>query len=248
MNRGGGYVITEKAFVERESAIPTFSQGVKDCVPTLLGYISIGIACGVVGVASKLSVLEVALLAIFVYAGAAQFIFCALLVADSPASAIILTIFIVNLRHLLLCATLAPHFTRYSLVKNIGIGALITDESFGVAANKIAKGEHITDRWMNGLNITAYFSWICACVVGALFGNVIVDPEALGLDFALIAMFVALLVLQLQSLAPKKLRHSLTLTAYMTIAMITLSFFMPSHVAVIVSTIIVATIGVMTEK
>lgn len=68
-------MIAEKAFVERESAIPTFSQGVKDCVPTLLGYISIGIACGVVGVASKLSVLEVALLAIFVYAGAAQFIF-----------------------------------------------------------------------------------------------------------------------------------------------------------------------------
>ena len=45
--------------------VPTFSQGVKDCIPTLIGYISIGIAMGVVGAASQLSVLEVALLAAF---------------------------------------------------------------------------------------------------------------------------------------------------------------------------------------
>lgn len=96
----------------------TFLQGVKDCLPTLLGYISIGIAFGVVGVASNLSIFEVALLSIFVYAGSAQFIICALLVVNTPLAAIILTTFIVNLRHLLLCLTLAPYFTKYSTLKN----------------------------------------------------------------------------------------------------------------------------------
>src|SRR5699024_5023487 len=122
-------------------SLTTFSQGIKDCIPTLFGYISIGIAAGIVGASSSLSVLEVALLSALVYAGASQFIICALIVSGSPFSVIVFTTFIVNLRHFLLSMTLAPHFTKYSLMKNISIGALVTDESFGVAANKISKNE-----------------------------------------------------------------------------------------------------------
>lgn len=62
--------------IEQKSLTPdTFLQGIKDCVPTLLGYISIGLAFGVVGIASGISVLEVFLLSVLVYAGSAQFIF-----------------------------------------------------------------------------------------------------------------------------------------------------------------------------
>ena len=55
-------------------------QGVRDCIPTLLGYIGIGIAVGIVGSAAKLSVLEIGLLAALVYAGGSQFIICAMLI------------------------------------------------------------------------------------------------------------------------------------------------------------------------
>lgn len=99
--------------VEARKHIPTagnepFLEGIKDCVPTLLGYMSIGFAFGIVGISSQLSIWEIALLSIFIYAGASQFIICALLVTGSPLSAIIFTTFIVNLRHLLLSLTLAP--------------------------------------------------------------------------------------------------------------------------------------------
>ncbi|MCG7316990.1 AzlC family ABC transporter permease [Brevibacillus laterosporus] len=231
-----------------EANTPTFLQGVKDCIPTLLGYISIGVAAGVIGVSSHLSILEITLLSALVYAGSAQFIICALLATNSPSSAIIVTTFIVNLRNFLLSATLAPYFTKYSLLKNIGIGALVTDESFGVAINKITKGEQINDRWMNGLNLTAYIIWIFSCMLGAILGKWIPNPTIFGLDFALTAMFVALLVLQLQSMQPSKLKHSLCLIVYMIIAMLVLSFIVPSHVAVILATVIVATIGVVTDK
>jgi len=241
-------VIAEKTVQQREKMDLTFRQGAKDCIPTLLGYISIGLAAGVVGVSSHLSVMEVALLSALVYAGAAQFIICALMVANSSISAIILTTFIVNLRHFLLSATIAPEFIKYSLLKNVGIGVLLTDESFGVSSSKIAKGEPINDRWMNGLNITAYVSWIIACTTGAIFGHMLSNPEAFGFDFALTAMFLALLVLQIESVLPSKLNHYLRLILYMAITMIVLSFFVPSHVAVLISTIIVATIGVVTDK
>lgn len=226
----------------------TFMQGVKDCVPTLLGYVGIGIAAGIVGTSANLTVIEIGLLSALVYAGASQFIICAMLMTMSPPSAIIATTFIVNLRHFLMSASLAPYFTSYSLAKNIGIGALLTDESFGVASLRTSKGLPINDRWMNGLNVTAYSTWIVACMAGGWLGSWIVDPAALGMDFALTAMFVALLMLQLHALPASKLKHYLTLVAYTLIAMFVLSFFFSTYMAVLLATIVCAAIGAVTEK
>ncbi|MBC1799499.1 AzlC family ABC transporter permease [Listeria booriae] len=226
----------------------SFLQGVKDCIPTLLGYISIGIAAGVAGIAANLNVLEVTLLAVFVYAGAAQFIICAMLLTNSTTLAIIVTTFIVNFRHFLLGATLAPHFQKDSMLKNIGISLLVTDESFGVAAMKLAKKEPLYAAWMNGLNITAYVVWIASCALGGMVGKLIPNPALFGLDFALTAMFVALFVFQLQSVPKSKLRHIAFLILYMLIFMIGLSFVVSSNVAVVLSTLIVATIGVVTDR
>ncbi|MBC1572892.1 AzlC family ABC transporter permease [Listeria booriae] len=226
----------------------SFLQGVKDCIPTLLGYISIGIAAGVAGIAANLNVLEVTLLAVFVYAGAAQFIICAMLLTNSTTLAIIVTTFIVNFRHFLLGATLAPHFQKDSMLKNIGISLLVTDESFGVAAMKLAKKEPMYAAWMNGLNITAYVVWIASCALGGIVGKLIPNPALFGLDFALTAMFVALFVFQLQSVPKSKLRHIAFLILYMLIFMIGLSFVVSSNVAVVLSTLIVATIGVVTDR
>ncbi len=233
------------------SSNDSFLQGVKDCVPTLLGYISIGLAFGgVVGSASGLSVLEIALLTILIYAGSAQFIFCALLLTSSPASAIIVTIFVVNLRHLLMSLTLAPHFTRYSMLRNVGFGTLLTDETFGVAVTKQMQTGKLYGKWMDGLNLTAYIFWILSCVTGAFLGQWVANPEKWGgLDFALIAMFVALLVLQLSSVGKSKIMQYIKLIGYMAVIMYGLSYVVPSHVAVLLATVIVATIGgVVTDK
>jgi len=228
--------------------VDTFLQGVKDCIPTLLGYISIGIAFGVVGIASDISVLEIFLLSVLVYAGSAQFIFCSLYVAGAPVSAMIVTIFIVNLRHLLMSLTVAPYFTKYSALRNIGFGTLLTDETFGVAVTKIGKEGRLGGHWMDGLNVTAYTVWIASCTLGGIVGQWLPDPQVWGLDYALVAMFVALLILTLGNVPKTKLRHYLKLVAYMAICMYILSYFVPGHLAVLISTLVVATIGVVTEK
>lgn len=238
----------EQVTTHPKETSPTFRQGIKDCGPTLLGYVSVGLAVGVVGVSTHLSVMEITLLAALVYAGAAQFAICALLAANSPASAIIITAFIINLRHLLLSAVLAPHFARYSVLKNAGIGLLVTDEIFGVASSRIARGEKVNDRWMNGLNLTAYISWILSCVAGALFGNWITNPEVFGLDFAITAMFLALLIMQLENVGSAKLKQYIRLMIYMVGGVILLSFIVSPHLAVIIATVVVATIGVATDK
>lgn len=177
----------------------SFWKGVKDCVPTLLGYLSIGFAAGVVEKTAGLSIMEIALLSIFVYAGSAQFIAAGMIAMGSPVSAIIFTILFVNLRHFLLSAALSPYFRHLSLWKNVYVGSLLTDETFGVAINQLSNKKFGSYKWMVGLNLTAYLNWIVANIAGGFFGNWIPNPEKFGLDFALPAMFIGLLVLQILS-------------------------------------------------
>ncbi|PEO68502.1 branched-chain amino acid ABC transporter permease [Bacillus toyonensis] len=224
----------------------SFQQGVKDCLPTVFGYLSIGIAAGVIAKTAGFSVIEIAFMSTLIYAGSAQFILAGMYAAGAPASAIIFTVFFVNLRHLLMSAALAPYFTKIPLFKNVIIGSQITDETFGVAVQQAAKG-YLGEKWMMGLNVTAYLNWILATVIGGLFGEWIPDPHTYGMDYALPAMFIGLFVLQLISSKPKLAIHLSVAIVAIIIAYVS-HLFMPDSIAVIIATLLAATIGVLIEK
>ena len=226
----------------------TFKQGVKACIPTLLGYAGVGLSFGIVAVASGFSMLEIILLCLLVYAGAAQFIICALVISGTPISAIILTTFIVNSRMFLLSMTLAPSYKNYSLLDRIGLSTLVTDETFGVAITPHLKGEKINDRWLHGLNVTAYVFWTFACIIGAVFGKYIHQPESLGLDFAITAMFIFLAVSQFEGIRRSKINIYFVLIICVIVMMFALSLFMPSYLAIILASTIAALIGVVMER
>lgn len=240
MNRKGGHM-------ENEGHV-TFKQGVKACIPTLLGYAGVGLSFGIVAVASGFSLLEIILLCLLVYAGAAQFIICALVIAGTPISAIVLTAFIVNSRMFLLSMTLAPSYKSYGLLNRIGLATLVTDETFGVAVTPHLKGEKINDRWLHGLNITAYLFWTFACIVGAIFGKYIHNPDALGLDFAITAMFIFLAISQFESINRSKFKIYVVLIVCVIVMMLLLSLFMPSYLAIIIASTLTAVLGVVMER
>jgi len=224
----------------------TFLQGVKDCIPTLLGYLSIGFAAGVVEKTAGLSVAEIALMSLCLYAGSAQFIAAGMMAANGSASAIIITIFFVNLRHILLSAALSPYFRHLPGVRNMLIGALLTDETFGVAINEAARQKRISERWMHGLNITAYSNWFLANIAGAFFGQWIADPEKFGLDFALPAMFSGLLVLSMVSRKKWVLDSVVAVSAVVITVGVSIAF--GANIGVIAATVMAATIGMVVEK
>lgn len=223
-----------------------FLQGVKDCVPTLLGYLSIGFAAGVVEKTAGLSIAELTLLSVLLYAGSGQFIAAGMIAASNPASAIIFTIFFINLRHLLMSAALSPYFRELSPRKNMIIGTLLTDETFGVAINAAANRTSLNYMWMLGLNLTAYVNWIIANIAGGIFGEWIPNPEAFGLDFALPAMFIGLLVLQIAS--QRKLLLDVLVGVSAVIVVIAVSFLYPGSAGIILATIVASTVGMVIEK
>lgn len=226
----------------------SFKDGVYACIPTLLGYIGIGIAAGVVGKSSHLSVLEVTLLAVIVYAGAAQFIIAGLMLVATPITAIIFTVFLVNSRHFLMSMATAPAFRQYSLLNNIGIGTLLTDESFAVAMNALSNKEPINASWMHGLNLTAYIAWILSCLIGALIGEWLPNPIQFGLDYALVAMFIGLLYLQLISDKTKSLKNRLIVMLTVAVMLVLLMRFVSPEMAILISTFAGCFMGIAMER
>ena len=222
---------------------------IKDTLPTIFGYIGIGLAFGIIASSAGFNPLVVGAMSLFIYAGGAQFITVSMLSSGFPILSIILATFLINSRMILMSMATAPFFKRYSVWKNIVIGTFLTDESFALGMNKqnYTNGR-LTYEWFNTANLVSYFTWALSSVAGALLGGIVKDPKALGLDFALVAMFIGLLYLQVIS--------DFTIKKKVQFLVIVVVFFLvyfgmiiiPSNVLIIVVTLIGCAIGVVLKN
>ncbi|KUK40634.1 MAG: AzlC family protein [Clostridia bacterium 62_21] len=169
--------------------------GVGKAIPILLGYVPIGIAYGVLAREAGLDLFTVMAMSVMVFAGASQFIAAGMFGAAAGGWSIVVTTLLVNLRHLLFSSSLAPRMARFSTRTLALIGTGITDETFAVASAEPAAQPH--HPWFYyGLNLTAYAGWNLGSFLGAVLGPLLQRVADLPLDFALAAMFIYLLVIQ----------------------------------------------------
>ncbi len=176
-----------------------FRRGCVACVPTVLGYLSIGFSAGALCRVSGMSVAEIALACLVLYAGSAQFILAGMVQSQAAAATVWATVFFVNLRHLLMSIFLVPFLRRLGAARCLLLGSQLTDETFGVASAEARRTGRISFWWMLGLNLTAYANWLAGNLAGALAVGLI--PERLfgSLRFALVAMFIGLVVTQISA-------------------------------------------------
>lgn len=162
--------------------------------PICLGYFPIGLALGVLAQQAGIPWWAVAMMSVLVFAGSAQFICVAMLASGASPAAIILTTFVVNLRHTLMSSALAVYLSGVSR-RFLAIFAYgVTDESFAVNMARFRSDDW--DRWRALIvNQSANLVWFVATVTGCLVGQ-FVPRGALGIDYALTAMFICLLVFQ----------------------------------------------------
>ena len=231
---------------------PGFASGARTGLPVVLGYLSIGFAAGVVQRASGLSVAEIMLMSLVVYGGSAQFVAASMIAAAGVPLAVIITVLFVHLRLLLLSAALAPYFSGVPAWKNGLIGAQLTDETFVVALARFrrtpaeqGRAPGASPAWMAGLNLSAYSSWAVANLAGALAGGLVGHTRALGFDFALPAMFAALLVLQLAAQASRVRALAVALVA--SVLSVGIALALPGNWNIIVATVAGASLGAALE-
>ncbi len=208
----------------------------RQALPIILGYVPVGFAYGVLAQKSGLSVLNTLLMSALVYAGSAQLIAVGLFAAAANPLAIVATTFVVNLRHLLMSAALAPYLGRWNKTRLALFAAQMTDETFALHANRFARNE-IGPAETFGINVIAQSAWVGSTALGLAASTLITDVRPIGLDYALPAMFIGLLLGQLKS--RQHLVVAVTAGALSTGLM--LAGLGQSHV--LAATVIAATIG-----
>ncbi|NLL36433.1 MAG: AzlC family ABC transporter permease [Fretibacterium sp.] len=176
----------------KRGALPAIARGIRGALPIGLGYFPIGMAYGLLAQQTGLSVWAVAGFSLFVFAGASQIMVLPLIAAGASIWSIVGATFIVNLRHLLMSASLSPSLSSWSRTQRVLLAATLTDESFGAQSARAAEGSLDPDEAL-ALNATAYIAWTLSSVIGFTLGLLIRDARAWGLDFALPAMFIGLL-------------------------------------------------------
>lgn len=171
-----------------------FWQGVISSGPILLGVIPFGITCGVMGLTAGLTSLETVMMSFLVFAGASQFIAITMLGAEITGwSVIILTTLLVNLRHMLMGASLAQYMVQQPVARQLLLSFLLTDEAYALTISRIHQDGY-SAAYHLGVSVTLYVTWGLATISGVLVGSYIPDPLAWGLDFAMPATFLVLLL------------------------------------------------------
>ncbi len=167
-------------------------------LPVVMGYLPVGFAYGVLGVNAGISTLNTILMSLIVFAGSAQLMATGFFAQGLNPFSIIITTFIVNLRHLLMSASLSTHMKEWKKIEVAGFCYELTDETFAVHSLRFNSGDTEALPAMT-INLICQLSWVVGTILGALAGNLISDVRPFALDYALPAMFIALLILQIHN-------------------------------------------------
>jgi len=178
-----------------------FWNGVRAEIPLLVGVFPFGMIYGALALNAGLSTLAAQMMSSIVFAGSAQFVTTQLVHDATPGLVIILTIAVVNLRHVLYSASLAPYLKNLSLKWKILLSYLLTDEAYAPSILKYEEeGITPTSHWfLLGAGIALWLIWQISTALGIFLGTAI--PESWSLGFALPLTFIAMVVPSLKNRA-----------------------------------------------
>jgi len=162
--------------------------------PIFVTAVAVGLAFGLTARHSGLSVVETSAMSVIVFAGASQFVMVDLLRTGTPAPLIVLTVALLNARHLLMAAAIRPVLATASVLERLGLAYVVTDEAFAMGIGWFRRGHR--DRTYYAVFAAALWcSWNIGTVLGAVFGAGVEDPQRFGIDFAITAVFVAIVAI-----------------------------------------------------
>lgn len=202
-------------------------------VPSVFVY---GTVFGGLAVQAGLRPLEVLGMSVFVFAGASQFVAIPMLAAGAPALAIVVTTYVINMRHYLMAATLAPSFLTFPRGWLALVAHVINDESFAVAVAR----RNPPDPWVFiGSALAVSGAFLAGVSVGTPLGGLVADPARWGLDFAFPAVFLALVALQLRR------RADWVVALAAAVVAVAVALVLPGTWHVIIAGLVVSTVGML---
>ena len=166
-------------------------EAFKFSLPIVLGYITIGLPCGLLLSKVGMNPLQVFLLSLLFYSGAGQFMVANMLMAGTPLASIVASVALVDTRHMLYSTSFAKYCQKIKKWKAFHFAATVTDESYGVSVEKFQNDPNWTVDKGLAVNIFCHSTWIATNVIGSMLGNVVEIPLDIA-TYAMTAIFVCL--------------------------------------------------------
>lgn len=178
-----------------------FFGGVRSELPLMVGVIPFGIIFGAVAVQLGVPASITQAMSSVIFAGSSQFLAAPLVAAGTPAVLLVLTVFIVNLRHALYSASIAPYLEKLSPLWKGVLAYLLTDEAYAVTIAHFQQQADARFRhwFMLGAGVTLWIMWQLSTAVGIFVGAQV--PPEWSLDFVLPLTFIAIVVPMLKNRA-----------------------------------------------
>lgn len=173
-------------------------QGIARTIPLALGVAPFGLAYGILAIQAGLTTVETLLMSLIVFAGASQLTAVVMVMGGAGIPLVVASTFLINLRHLVMGLSISPYFTETTPGWRRLLAFSMCDEAYLVSIGHF-RDEQVTQGnpyFMFGSGGTIYVVWAITSLVGALAGHAIHDPLKWGLDFAMPATFLTLLLPQ----------------------------------------------------
>lgn len=196
-----------------------FFAGVRSQLPIIVGTMPFGLIFGVLAIAADIPPLLAFGMSSVIFAGSAQFIAVQLIASGTPPLILLTTAFIVNIRHLLYSASLAPHVQHLSAAWKWVLAYLMTDEAYATTIIRYYDDTKptATRHWFFlGAGLMLWSTWQLSTAVGILLGAAV--PASWSLDFTLAVTFIAIVIPSLKNRAEVAAAGSAGLVAVLTFA------------------------------
>ncbi|WP_182086930.1 AzlC family ABC transporter permease [Aureimonas sp. ME7] len=180
-----------------EATVPTrgseIGDALRESLPVVIAIAPFGAVFGALATDAGLTVAQAMGFSAAIYAGASQLVILQLVALGTPMWSILIAVVALNFRHVLYSASIGRKLTRFGTVQKALAFYLLVDPTFAAAENR-ATSRPITKRYYFTYGAVVYGSWILATWAGILFGSIISDQRAIGLDVLLPIYFLALTV------------------------------------------------------
>lgn len=223
------------------SALDEFIFGMRAGLPILLGFVPFGMIYGVLATSAGISALNAQAMSAVVFAGSSQFMLVQLQELGTPAIMMILTGLVINLRHALYSASIAPYTRHLTTGWKLILSYLLTDEAYAVAVMRYRENDPIQRKhwYFLGAGLALWTCWQVSTAAGIFLGAQV--PPAWGFDFTLALTFIALAVPAIND------RPSL-LSAISAGAVALLAWNLPFKLGLIAAALVGVTVGLWSEK
>jgi len=166
--------------------------GLTAILPAAIAVVPFGLLLGAAAAEKGLTPLETGLMGAFVFAGSSQFVAVGLWTEPAPWLALGFTTLLINLRHVLMSASIAARFGEFPAWLRPVALFFLADEIWAVAERR-AVDVPLTPAFYFAAAVLLYVNWLVWTVAGVLLGPALGDPQAIGFDFAFTAIFIGLI-------------------------------------------------------